>query len=160
MKLVLTILLIVIALIIWARFFPNKEITIRAESIRNLSGFTYQKLKIWSNNRLQTHRLRQSLVQREIMLAHSQQLPILSNNSELYELTAKAFKRTVIFQKNHKTNIVIPTESSVLTNFAKKELDDCLLELLMTYYPDHHWQPLKTKRVPITNYFYLIIKEK
>lgn len=161
MKFVLfTLVLIIITITIWVLLFPKSELTIRAGDIRHIGKQLYQMVKTWTNNRLQTHRLRQSLVQREIMLAHSQQLPILSNNSELYELTAKAFRKTIIFQKRHKTNIVIPTGSSALTNFSKKELDDCLLELLMTYYPHHHWQPLEIKRVPWTNYFYLTIKQK
>lgn len=160
MKLILIILMIVIIFIIWAMFFPKAKITIQAEYINNFSGWLFTHFKIWANNRLQTHRLRQSLVQREIMLAHSQQLPILSNNSELYEMTAKSFKKIVIFQRRQKTTIIIPTGSLAITDFAKEELDNCLLELLMTYYPNHHWQQLESKRVIGTNYFYLTVKQK
>lgn len=160
MKVLLLLLLVIIVISIWAIIFPNARITIKATNIRKLNKLLYQSLKIWSNNRLQTHRLRQSLVQREVMLAHSQQLPILSNNSELYEMTAKSFKKIVIFQRHQKTTIIIPTGSLAITDFAKEELDNCLLELLMTYYPNHHWQQLESKRVIGTNYFYLTIKQK
>lgn len=160
MKLILITLLLLLMLSIWAIAFPSSKVTIRAGDVRKLGNHFYEMVKTWANNRLQTHRLRQSLVQREIMLAHSQQLTMLSSNSELYEMTAKSFKKIVIFQRHQKTTIIIPTGSLAITDFAKKELDSCLLELLMTYYPNHHWQQLASQRVPLTNYFYLVIKQK
>ncbi|MDO5306067.1 MAG: hypothetical protein Q4E87_10880, partial [bacterium] len=106
MKFIIVIFMIlVIAISIWVMLYPQSEFTIRADDIRQIGNKFYQTFKIWGKNRLQTHRLRQSLVQREVMLAHSQQLPMLSNNSELHELTAKAFRKTIIFQKKNKTNV-------------------------------------------------------
>lgn len=161
MKFIIVIFMILVIVIsIWVLLYPKSELTIRATDIRQMSSTLYYMVKIWANNRLQTHRLRQSLVHRELMLAHSQQLPILSNNSELYEMTAKSFKKIVIFQRRQKTTIIIPTGSLAITDFAKEELDNCLLELLMTYYPNHHWQQLESKRVIGTNYFYLTVKQK
>lgn len=160
MKLILIILMIVIIFIIWAMFFPKAKITIQAEYINNFSGWLFTHFKIWANNRLQTHRLRQSLVQREIMLAHSRQLQIMSINSEQHELAAKAFRRTIVFQKHQKTKVVIPIGSPALVDFAENELNSYLLNLLVEYYPTHHWHPLETKRIPWTNYFYLTIKQK
>lgn len=158
MKAALTLLLLIIILIsIWTILYPNSTVTIRAGDIRQLGKQLYQMIKIWVNNRLQTHRLRQSLVQREIMLTHSQQFAALSKDSELHELAAKAFRKLFIFQNKHKTNIIIPIGSSALADFAQNELDNRLLELLIIYYPHHHWQPLETKRLPWTNYFYLKI---
>lgn len=161
MKFIIVIFMILVIVIsIWVLLYPKSELTIRATDIRQMSSKLYYMVKIWANNRLQTHRLRQSLVQREIMLAHSQQLQIMSTNSEQHELAAKAFKRIIIFQKKNKTNIIIPIGSSALAHFAQNELDNRLLELLITYYPHHHWQPLETKRLPWTNYFYLTIRQK
>ena len=123
MKFIIVIFMIlVIAISIWVLLYPKSELTIRATDIRQMSNKLYYMVKIWANNRLQTHRLRQSLVQREIMLAHSQQLQIMSTNSEQHELAAKAFKRTIIFQKKNKTNIIIPIGSSALAHFAQNEL--------------------------------------
>ena len=160
MKLILIILLLVLLLIIWSIFYPDSQITIRASDLRKLNNKSYHLVKTWYNNRLQTHRLRQSIVQKELLLAHSQQFTALSTNSELHELVAKAFRKLFIFQKKQKTNIIIPIGSNALANFAKDELDNCLLELLMTYYPHHHWQQLEQKRVALTNYFYLSVKQK
>lgn len=161
MKFIIVIFMILVIVIsIWVLLYPKSELTIRATDIRQMSSTLYYMVKIWANNRLQTHRLRQSLVHRELMLAHSQQFTALSTNSELHELAAKSFRKTFIFQKKHKTNVVIPVGSSSLANFAKQELDDCLLDLLITYYPNHHWQPLESKRLPLTNYFYLTIIQK
>lgn len=160
MKIITITLMLVVIIGIWVLLYPESELTIRAGDVRQVSNKLYQVLKTWANNRLQTHRLRQSLVQREVMLAHSQQLQIMSTNSEQHELAAKAFKRTIIFQKKNKTNIIIPIGSSALAHFAQNELDNRLLELLITYYPHHHWQPLETKRLPWTNYFYLTIRQK
>ncbi len=160
MKLILITLLLLLLLITWSILFPNSKVTIRANDVRQLGNRLYQILKTWANNRLQTHRLRQSLVQREIMLAHSQQFIAFSKDSELHELAARVFRKLFVFQKKHKTNIIIPIGSSALADFAQNELDNGLLELLITYYPHHHWQPLETKRVPWTNYFYLTIKQK
>lgn len=159
MKFVLfTLVLIIITITIWVLLFPKSAI--RAGDIRHIGKQLYQMVKTWTNNRLQTHRLRQSLVQREIMLAHSQQLPILSSNSEQHELAAKAFKRLIIFQKHKKTVIVIPTGTFAITKFSIDELDNYLLELLTMYYPDHHWQPTKPNKLSLFNYFYLEIKQK
>ena len=160
MKVLLLLILVIIVISIWAIIFANARITIKATNIRKLNKLLYQSLKIWSNNRLQTHRLRQSLVQREVMLAHSQQFAALSKDSELHELAVKVFRKLFIFQKKQKTNIIIPIGSNALAHFAKKELDGCLLELLMTYYPYHHWQQIELKRIPLTNYFYLTIRQK
>lgn len=160
MMFIVIILILAIITGIWVFLFPNSKITIKANDIRKTSEFIYQKLQVWSNNRLQTHRLRQSLVQQEIMLAHSQQLPILSFNSEQHELAAKAFRRTIVFQWHRKTRIVIPTGTFVLSKFAIRELDNYLLDLLTSYYPRHHWQPIIIKRAPLINYFYIIINEK
>lgn len=68
MKGLLLLLLVIIIVYVWAILFPNAKITIKAENIKDFINFMYHKLEIWYNNRLQTHRLRQSLVQREIML--------------------------------------------------------------------------------------------
>ncbi|MCC4472855.1 hypothetical protein [Limosilactobacillus reuteri] len=84
----------------------------------------------------------------------------MSTNSEQHELAAKAFKKTIIFQKHQKTRVVIPIGSPALVDFAEKELNNYLLSLLVKYYPTHHWQQLEPKRVPWTNFFYLIIKQK
>lgn len=160
MKLILIILLSLIILIIWSILCPDYQITIKAITIKKLSTWLFDKMHIWANNRLQTHRLRQSLVQQETMLAHSQQLPILSSNSEQHQLAAKAFKRTIILQFHGKTRIIIPTETFILSKFILNELDDCLIDLLDSYYPYRHWQPLIIKRTPLINYFYIVIREK
>lgn len=160
MKIIIIVLTIVIILSIWVLLYPQSEVTIRAGDLRQIGNRVYKMIKTWANNRLQTHRLRQSLVQREIMLAHSQQLPILSSNSEQHELAAKAFKRLIIFQKHKKTVIVIPTGTFAITKFSIDELDNYLLELLTMYYPDHHWQPTKPNKLSLFNYFYLEIKQK
>lgn len=161
MKFIIVIFMILVIVIsIWVLLYPKSELTIRATDIRQMSSTLYYMVKIWANNRLQTHRLRQSLVHRELMLAHSQQFAALSKDSELHELAAKVFRKLFIFQKKQKTNIIIPIGSNALANFAKKELDGCLLELLMTYYPYHHWQQIELKRIPLTNYFYLTIRQK
>lgn len=153
-------MILVIILSIWLLLYPQSVVTIRAGDIRQLGKQLYQMLKTWANNRLQTHRLKQSLVQRELMLAHSQQFTVLSANSELHELAAKAFRKIFIFQRHKKTVIVIPTGSYALTKFSIDELDNYLLELLTMYYPDHHWQPIKPYKLPLFNYFYLSIKQK
>lgn len=160
MKLILIILLLLIILIIWAIIFPTANVTIRAENIRSFSNLMYQKSKVWCNNRLQTHRLRQSLVKKELLLAHSQQFTALSTNGELHELAAKAFRKVFIFQRQQKTRIVIPIGSPALIEFAENELNDYLLTLLINYYPTHHWQPITHERLPLTNYYYLLIKQK
>lgn len=161
MKFIIVIFMILVIVIsIWVLLYPKSELTIRATDIRQMSSTLYYMVKIWANNRLQTHRLRQSLVHRELMLAHSQQFAALSKDSELHELAARAFRKLFVFQNKHKTNIIIPIGSNALADFTQNELDNRLLELLITYYPHHHWQPLETKRLPWTNYFYLTIRQK
>lgn len=160
MKIIIIVLTIVIILSIWVLLYPQSEVTIRAGDLRQIGNRLYKMIKTWANNRLQTHRLRQSLVQREVMLAHSRQLQIMSINSEQHELAAKAFRRTIVFQKHQKTKVVIPIGSPALVDFAENELNSYLLNLLVEYYPTHHWHPLETKRIPWTNYFYLTIKQK
>ncbi|MDD1381332.1 hypothetical protein [Limosilactobacillus reuteri] len=160
MKIITITLMLVVIIGIWVLLYPESELTIRAGDVRQVSNKLYQVLKTWANNRLQTHRLRQSLVQREVMLAHSRQLQIMSINSEQHELAAKAFRRTIVFQKHQKTKVVIPIGSPALVDFAENELNSYLLNLLVEYYPTHHWHPLETKRIPWTNYFYLTIKQK
>lgn len=73
----LILFLISFALIalIWARLYPNQKVTIQAKTINTFSDGLLKRIRVWSNNRIQTHRLRQSLVQREKLLADSQQLP-------------------------------------------------------------------------------------
>lgn len=160
MKIITITLMLVVIIGIWVLLYPESELTIRAGDVRQVSNKLYQVLKTWANNRLQTHRLRQSLVQREILLAHSRQLQIMSINSEQHELAAKAFRRTIVFQKHQKTKVVIPIGSPALVDFAENELNSYLLNLLVEYYPTHHWHQLETKRIPWTNYFYLTIKQK
>ena len=161
MKFIIVIFMILVIVIsIWVLLYPKSELTIRATDIRQMSSKLYYMVKIWANNRLQTHRLRQSLVQREIMLAHSRQLQIMSINSEQHELAAKAFRMTIVFQKHQKTKVVIPIGSPALVDIGEKEVNSYLLNLLVEYYPTHHWHPLETKRIPWTNYFYLTIKQK
>lgn len=160
MKIITITLMLVVIIGIWVLLYPESELTIRAGDVRQVGNKLYQVLKTWANNRLQTHRLRQSLVQREVMLAHSQQFAALSKDSELHELAARAFRKLFVFQNKHKTNIIIPIGSNALADFTQNELDNRLLELLITYYPHHHWQPLETKRLPWTNYFYLTIRQK
>lgn len=156
----LILFLIALITLIWARLFPNKKVTIQAKTINTFSDGLMNHIKVWSNNRLQTHRLRQSLVQREKLLADSQQLPFFSRNSKLHELVGNAFRKTTVFQWNHKTKIIIPTGTFTLSKFATEQLDNYLLELLVIYYPDRYWQQIEIKKIPLFNYFYLVIQEK
>lgn len=158
----LILFLIAFALIalIWARLYPNQKVTIQAKTINTFSDGLLKRIRVWSNNRIQTHRLRQSLVQREKLLADSQQLPFFSRNSKLHELVGNAFRKTIVFQWHHKTKIIIPTGTFTLSKFATEQLDNYLLELLVIYYPDRYWQQIEIKKIPLFNYFYLIIQEK
>lgn len=157
MKVLLILFLIALIILIWAKLFPDKKITIQAEHINKLSSKLFSISKVWGDDRLQTIRIKRDL---NDYLNLKIQNCFFAGDLNKYRYMQKQCHKLLIISLKHKRHLVIPCGSQSQGRWFADELTTLIKNDLNYFFPSLHWNEPTIKRIKATSYFYFTVSEK